>query len=105
MTIQLRRDKEIYATDGGWFQARWHFTFDRYYDPEQMGVGPLRVFNDGRLEPGAAQVMRFSSRGALHSGRADPHRRAPAVPARGRVGAGGTLAVPGRPRPASQEEG
>jgi hypothetical protein len=44
MTIQLRRDKEIYATDGGWFQARWHFTFDRYDDPGQMGVGALRVF-------------------------------------------------------------
>jgi redox-sensitive bicupin YhaK (pirin superfamily) len=104
MTVQIRRDKEIYATDGGWFQARWHFTFDHYRDPEQMGVGALRVFNDdrlqpgavwplhphrdiesctyvfeglfshddslgnnGRLEPGAAQIMRFSSRGALHS--------------------------------------
>jgi redox-sensitive bicupin YhaK (pirin superfamily) len=104
MTVEIRRDKEIYATDGGWFQARWHFSFDRYRDPAQMGVGALRVFNDdrlqpgavwplhphrdiesctyvveglfahddslgnnGRLEPGAAQIMRFSSRGALHS--------------------------------------
>ena len=106
MTVELRRDKEIYATDGGWFQARWHFSFDHYHDPQQMGVGALRVFNDdrlqpgavwpmhahrdiesctyvvegtfahedslgndGRLAPGAAQVMRFSSRGALHSER------------------------------------
>ena len=106
MTVQVRRDKEIYATDGGWFQARWHFTFDQYYDPQQMGVGALRVFNDDRLQPGAvwpmhphqdiesctyvaeglfahedslgndglleagaAQVMRFSSSGALHSER------------------------------------
>jgi redox-sensitive bicupin YhaK (pirin superfamily) len=104
MTVEIRRDKEIHATDGGWFQARWHFSFDHYQDPAQMGVGALRVFNDdrlqpgavwplhphqdiesctyvveglfahddslgndGRLEPGAAQVMRFSSRGALHS--------------------------------------
>jgi quercetin 2,3-dioxygenase len=104
MTVEIRRDKEIYATDGGWFQARWHFSFDHYRDPANMGVGALRVFNDdrlvpgavwplhphqdiesctyvveglfahddslgndGRLEPGAAQVMRFSSRGALHS--------------------------------------
>jgi quercetin 2,3-dioxygenase len=104
MTVEIRRDKEIFATDGGWFQARWHFSFDHYRDPAQMGVGALRVFNDdrlqpgavwplhphqdiesctyvveglfahddslgndGRLEPGAAQVMRFSSRGALHS--------------------------------------
>jgi redox-sensitive bicupin YhaK (pirin superfamily) len=106
MTVEIRRDKEIYAADGGWFQARWHFSFDRYRDPAKMGVGALRVFNDDRLQPGAvwplhphrdiesctyvvegvfahddslgnngqlvpggAQVMRFSSRGALHSER------------------------------------
>jgi redox-sensitive bicupin YhaK (pirin superfamily) len=106
MTVEIRRDKEIYAADGGWFQARWHFSFDHYQDPAQLGVGALRVFNDdrlvpgavwplhphqdiesctyvveglfahedslgndGRLEPGAAQVMRFSRQGALHSER------------------------------------
>jgi len=106
MTVEIRRDKEIFAADGGWFQARWHFSFDHYRDPAQMGVGALRVFNDdrlqpsavwplhphrdiesctyvveglfahedslgndGKLKPGAAQVMRFSSRGALHSER------------------------------------
>jgi quercetin 2,3-dioxygenase len=104
--LEIRRDEEIYQTDGGWFNARWHFSFDRYRDPEQMGVGPLRVFNDdriiagaewpmhphrdiesltyvvegdfehadslgngGRLQGGAAQVMRFSHEGALHSER------------------------------------
>ena len=106
MSMQVRRDSEIYAADGGWFQARWHFSFDRYRDPEQMGVGALRVFNDDRLqpgavwpmhphrdiesctyvveglfshadsldnggvlEPGAAQIMRFSHAGAEHSER------------------------------------
>ena len=106
MTVEVRRDKEIHATDGGWFQARWHFSFDHYQDPAQQGVGALRVFNDdrlvpgavwplhphqdiesctyvveglfahedslgndGKLEPGAAQVMRFSRQGALHSER------------------------------------
>jgi hypothetical protein len=29
---------------------RWHFSFDHYHDPAQMGVGALRVFND-RLQP------------------------------------------------------
>lgn len=104
MAMQIRRDSEIHSADGGWFHARWHFSFDQYRDPEQMGVGPLRVFNDDRLEPGAvwpmhphrdiesctyvveglfahddslgndgrleagaAQVMRFSHDGALHS--------------------------------------
>ena len=55
--LQLRRDGEIHREDGGWFQARWHFSFDRYRDPEQMGVGPLRVFNHDRLAPGAIWPM------------------------------------------------
>jgi redox-sensitive bicupin YhaK (pirin superfamily) len=53
MTIQVRRDSEIWREDGDWFTARWHFSFDRYYDPENMGFGNLRVFNDDRLIPGA----------------------------------------------------
>jgi redox-sensitive bicupin YhaK (pirin superfamily) len=53
VTIQVRRDSEIYSIDGGWFRARWHFSFDRYRDPEQMGFGNMRVFNDDRLVPGA----------------------------------------------------
>jgi hypothetical protein len=51
--VQLRRDAEIFRIDGGWFQARWHFSFDQYRDPENMGWGTLRVFNDDRLIPGA----------------------------------------------------
>lgn len=102
--IEVRRDKEIHQERGGWFEARWHFSFGSYHDPDNMGVGALRVFNDdrlvpgavwpmhphrdvesntyvvegtfahrdslgngGRLQPGAAQVMRFSSAGAMHS--------------------------------------
>jgi redox-sensitive bicupin YhaK (pirin superfamily) len=51
--LLVRRDQEIYSADGGWFSARWHFSFDRYRDPHNMGWGPLRVFNDDRLVPGA----------------------------------------------------
>jgi quercetin 2,3-dioxygenase len=54
---EIRRDADIHREDGGWFQARWHFSFDRYRDPEQMGIGPLRVFNDDRLAPGAIWPM------------------------------------------------
>jgi quercetin 2,3-dioxygenase len=55
--LQVRRDREIHKEDGGWFVARWHFSFDRYRDPRQMGVGPLRVFNHDRLAPGAIWPM------------------------------------------------
>ena len=102
--ITIRPADTIWHEEGGWFDARWHFTFDRYRDPDHMGVGALRVFNDdrivagaewplhphqdiesltyvvegrflhadslgnnGRLEPGAAQVMTFSHAGDLHS--------------------------------------
>jgi redox-sensitive bicupin YhaK (pirin superfamily) len=51
--LLIRRDPEIHQTDGDWFSARWHFSFDTYRDPENMGWGPLRVFNDDRLIPGA----------------------------------------------------
>jgi redox-sensitive bicupin YhaK (pirin superfamily) len=53
MTVDIRRDAEINRKEGGWFSARWHFSFDDYRDPEYMGFGNLRVFNDDRLIPGA----------------------------------------------------
>jgi len=55
--LEIRRDADIYSAEGGWFQARWHFSFDRYRDPMQRGVGPLRVFNDDRLVAGADWPM------------------------------------------------
>jgi quercetin 2,3-dioxygenase len=51
--IVVRRDKDIYDTEGGWFRARWHFSFDQYRDPENDSFGAMRVFNDDRLIPGA----------------------------------------------------
>jgi redox-sensitive bicupin YhaK (pirin superfamily) len=102
--VVIREADTIWHERGGWFDARWHFSFDRYRDPDNDGVGALRVFNDdrivagaewpmhphrdiesntyvvsghflhadslgnnGRLESGAAQVMRFSHDGDLHS--------------------------------------
>jgi redox-sensitive bicupin YhaK (pirin superfamily) len=55
--IRVRRADEIYEIDGDWFHARWHFSFDRYYDPEWSQFGTLRVFNDDILVPGAEWPM------------------------------------------------
>jgi redox-sensitive bicupin YhaK (pirin superfamily) len=55
--LTIRRDAEIYSAEGGWFHGRWHFSFDQYYDPENMNVGTLRVFNHDTLEPGATWPM------------------------------------------------
>jgi redox-sensitive bicupin YhaK (pirin superfamily) len=51
--LTIRRDKEIHREEGGWFEARWHFSFDHYRDPDNDGFGAMRVFNDDRLVPGA----------------------------------------------------
>ena len=51
--IKVRRDDEISDVDGGWFRARWHYSFDTYHDPQYVQFGTMRVFNDDRLIPGA----------------------------------------------------
>lgn len=55
--IKVRPRDTIYHKEGGWFSANWHFSFDEYHDPEYMGFGSLRVFNDDRLVPGAIWPM------------------------------------------------
>jgi quercetin 2,3-dioxygenase len=55
--LGIRRDASIYGTDGGWFKARWHFSFDHYRDPQNMGIGTMRVFNHDTLIPGAVWPM------------------------------------------------
>ncbi len=57
MAITIRRDEQINDVDGGWFRARWHYSFDTYRDPKYVSFGSLRVFNDDRLVPGAIWPM------------------------------------------------
>lgn len=35
-----------------WLSTYWLFSFDEYYDPENVSFGPLRVFNDDVVQPG-----------------------------------------------------
>jgi redox-sensitive bicupin YhaK (pirin superfamily) len=51
--VTIREADTIWHEQGGWFDARWHFSFDRYRDPENDGVGALRVFNDDLIVAGA----------------------------------------------------
>lgn len=44
--IDIRRKDAHHRMRAGWLDARWHFSFDRYYDPQNLSFGPLRVFND-----------------------------------------------------------
>ncbi len=53
----VRPRATIHHTDGGWFSANWHFSFDDYDDPQNTWFGDLRVFNDDTLVPGAVWPM------------------------------------------------
>src|SRR4249919_3995499 len=55
--ITLRPRASLHHTEGGWFSANWHFSFDTYSDPDNTWFGDLRVFNDDRLIPGAVWPM------------------------------------------------
>jgi hypothetical protein len=38
-TITIREADTIWREEGGWFDARWHFSFDRYRSPDARGAG------------------------------------------------------------------
>jgi redox-sensitive bicupin YhaK (pirin superfamily) len=49
--INVIRSNERYHYQNDWLSTYWHFSFDEYYDPRNMGFGPLRVFNDDVINP------------------------------------------------------
>ena len=50
--MDIVRFDELGKADFGWLQARHHFSFGRYYNPQRMGFGNLRVVNDDRVAAG-----------------------------------------------------
>ncbi|HEX7775747.1 MAG TPA: pirin family protein [Parvibaculum sp.] len=50
--IDVRRLETLGGANHGWLDAKHHFSFSDYYDPDRMGWGPLRVWNDDRIEAG-----------------------------------------------------
>lgn len=47
--IEVRPFNSLGHADHGWLNARHHFSFAEYMDPDRMGVGPLRVWNDDTI--------------------------------------------------------
>ena len=55
--IQVIPSEDRHHVDAGWLDARWHFSFSDYNDPNNVSWGPLRVFNDDVVHPGGGFGM------------------------------------------------
>ncbi|ACT47328.1 pirin family protein [Methylotenera mobilis] len=49
--LQVLKNSQRGAADHGWLQSNHSFSFGHYYNPEQMGFGPLLVINEDRVQP------------------------------------------------------
>lgn len=49
--IDIRPFTGLAHRDHGWLDTRYHFSFSDYHDPERMGWGKIRVWNDDKIAP------------------------------------------------------
>lgn len=47
--IDIRPFESLGHADHGWLNARHHFSFSSYHDPDRMGWGRIRVWNDDEI--------------------------------------------------------
>jgi len=50
--IERRPFAELGSFRNEWLNTRYHFSFADYYNPNRMGLGRLRVWNDDEIAPG-----------------------------------------------------
>ena len=62
--IERRPFAGLGTADEGWLKARHHFSFAGYRDPERMGWGALRVWNDDEI----AAALRLPAASARRHG-------------------------------------
>jgi redox-sensitive bicupin YhaK (pirin superfamily) len=49
--FELRPFTKLGGADHGWLKAKHHFSLGSHYDPDNMGHGSLRVWNDDEIAP------------------------------------------------------
>lgn len=49
--VELRPFDSLGGANHGWLDAKHHFSFAGYHDPNRMGWGDLRVWNDDTIQP------------------------------------------------------
>lgn len=72
--IDIRPFASLGHADHGWLDARHHFSFGGYYDPDRMGWGSIRVWNDDTIAPKSGfpphphndmEIVTFIRKGAI----------------------------------------
>ena len=72
--IEIRPFAALGHADHGWLDARHHFSFASYHDPERMGWGAIRVWNDDTIAAGGGfaphphsdmEIVTFVRQGAI----------------------------------------
>jgi quercetin 2,3-dioxygenase len=49
--LEVRPFERLGTFANEWLNAHYHFSFADYHDPDRMGVGSLRVWNDDAIQP------------------------------------------------------
>lgn len=49
--LKIHKSSSRGAADHGWLQSNHSFSFGNYYNPKEMGFGPLVVINEDRVQP------------------------------------------------------
>lgn len=87
--LEVRPYAQLGRFANDWLQARYHFSFANYHDPQRMGWGSIRVWNDDIIAPHAGfplhphdnmEIITFVRKGEiLHrvtKATSAPHRQA-----------------------------
>ncbi|MGV3581635.1 MAG: pirin family protein [Methylophilus sp.] len=49
--LKIHKNSSRGAADHGWLQSNHSFSFGHYYNPQELGFGPLLVINEDRVQP------------------------------------------------------
>lgn len=72
--LDKREFSSLGHADHGWLNARHHFSFAQYHDPQRMGWGNIRVWNDDQIAPKSGfpthphrdmEIITFVRKGAI----------------------------------------